>query len=188
MSNRNNSSSNNNNKKRKLTDLTSATKTNLLSNVEFYLRKVEAAREFWCFYDLMLEDESKFKFNRSSILDAFKNGYMYTISMIETDEIFKNRDKYKRHKYFKYCMPHYHPDGYTYSIPTFCVVNERDEKKIEIIWTYSKVRRQGFARKLIQLGKFKRANNPLPESLPFWEKLKGDVELIKRSSIIKKKL
>jgi len=47
-------------------------------------------------------------------------------------------------------------------------IKENDEAII--IWTHTRARNKGFAKKLVELFKIKSAYNPLPESIGFWEK------------------
>jgi len=55
-----------------------------------------------------------------------------------------------------------------YLLPCFCIMRE---KTVEIIWTHTRARRMGFAKKLVELLNVEYAWNPLPESIGFWTRL-----------------
>ena len=55
-----------------------------------------------------------------------------------------------------------------YLLPCFCV---KEDKKAIIIWTHTRARKMGFAKKLFDLLQIKFAFQPLPESLDFLKNL-----------------
>ena len=54
-----------------------------------------------------------------------------------------------------------------YLLPCFCI---KENNKAIIIWTRTKARKMGFAKKLVELLQIEYAFNPLPDSIGFWEK------------------
>jgi len=108
------------------------------------------SNDFWSIMDeLYIEvcnsDGTGFWHNRGTILDAYSKGNLYGLRVNETDEMFKRG----------------------YLLPCFCV-KEGDEAIL--LWTHTRARRRGFAKKLVELLEIKSADWPLPESLGFWQK------------------
>ena len=54
-----------------------------------------------------------------------------------------------------------------YLLPCFCV---KENNKAIIIWTHTRARKMGFAKKLVELLHIEIAEHPLPESIEFWKK------------------
>jgi len=115
------------------------------------------SEDFWSIYDEMENDNSGFLANRSIILDAWKAGNMYGLQVEETEAMYERQACYDR----LFCARSY------YLLPCFCIKNDN---KAEIIWTHSRARGKGFARKLVQMLNITEAYQPLPESIGFWEK------------------
>lgn len=124
---------------------------------EIKLIKISSANDFWCLIDELCDDNSKFMCNRSTILQAYKDGNLYGLEVEETDEMYNNYsgndDLFCRYSF--------------YLLPCFCV--KEDDKAI-IIWTHTRARRRGFGKKLVKLLKLEYAYKPLPESFDFWNK------------------
>tara|TARA_X000001036_G_scaffold308698_1_gene287354 strand:- start:108 stop:632 length:525 start_codon:yes stop_codon:yes gene_type:complete len=124
---------------------------------EIALEKIDS-RDFWRLIDELINDNSGFYNNRSTILEAYKNGNLWGLRVNETDKMYER--KVGNNAIFvkeSRCL-----------LPCFCV---RDENNVAIIiWTHTRARRNGFARKLLELLKIESAWNYLPDSVAFWEK------------------
>lgn len=108
-------------------------------------------------FNEMIEDQSDFVHNFGSILDAFKVGNLYGLCVDETQEMFDKNEQ---------SNPIF-IQSTQYLLPCFCIV---DEDHVDLIWTHSRARRCGFARKMVELLNITNARNPLPGSESFWEK------------------
>jgi hypothetical protein len=106
---------------------------------------------FWNLINELLDDESEFLHNRTSILDAYVKGNLYGLEAIEKDEPLPLDD-------FIYM-------NYTPMLPLFLI---SEETKAVILWVHSRIRRMGFGRKIVQLAGINEVWNPLPESIDFW--------------------
>jgi len=127
---------------------------------EIILEEINS-EEFWCLYDEILDDSSCFFNNRSTILEAYKNGNLYGLQVLETNKMYERgarMDKIFCRNYFNNCW---------YLLPCFCV---KQNNKAVIIWTHTRARKNGFAKKLVELLHIEYAYNPLPESIDFWKK------------------
>jgi len=124
--------------------------------METKLLQVDDPADFWCLIDELLDDKSGFFHNRNTLLKAFKDGTLYSLHIDETEEMFtsKKRDPVFIRNSF-------------YLLPCLCV--KQDDAAL-IIWTHTRARNRGFARKLIQLLGIQTAIQPLQASLGFWEK------------------
>lgn len=113
--------------------------------------------DFWCIFDELDDDDSLFLNNRDFIVRSYKDGNLYGLRVDETDNMYKRGAG---------------SDGIfcsdsLYLLPCFCI---REEDKAMIIWTHTRARKMGFARKLVELLQIKVAHIPLPDSLKFWKK------------------
>lgn len=122
------------------------------------VRQISESNDFWYLFDELTNDKSKFLCNRETILDAFKNGAMYGLEIEETDSMFKREARGDA----IFCKDSW------YLLPCFCI---KYDSSVLIIWTHTRARKRGFARKLIKELKITEIENPLPESIGFWEKL-----------------
>jgi hypothetical protein len=113
--------------------------------------------DFWCLIDELFDDKSGFCNNRRTILEAYKNDNLYGLRVDETDKMYENRER-ENNIFCKYSW---------YLLPCFCV---KESNNAIIIWTHSRARKMGFAKKLVNLLDIKYASNPLPDSLDFWRK------------------
>jgi hypothetical protein len=120
------------------------------------LNKIDCSRDFWALINELHDDMSDFVYNKDNILDAYVEGNLYGLSVSETDEMYKNRENNN---------PIFVQDASLYLLPCFCIVN--NDIAI-IIWTHTRARRKGFAKKLVELLNIKYASNPLPGSEQFW--------------------
>ena len=111
-----------------------------------------------------LKNKENYCENKNKILDAFKKGYIYglfvkqTIQMIKDDVLGKG----------VFCNPFLNSTT-KYLLPCFCIKGD-DDDAASMIWTHTRARNMGFAKKLIELLKIKHVYLPAPECLTFWEK------------------
>jgi len=124
---------------------------------EIKLEKIDFASDFWSLYDELAADESRFICNREHIVDAYKNNILYSLRVDETQKMYDNSA---------------HTDAIfsknsLYLLPCFCIAKNNN---ISIIWTHTRARKMGFAKKLVKLLNIKQVENILPESREFWEK------------------
>jgi len=120
------------------------------------LIQIESGEDFWHLFDELTDDESKFIYNRTKIIEAYKNKNLYGLRVDETDSMYKRRARYD--KIFV--------EGSFYLLPCFCIKNNNNAI---IIWTHKRARRNGFAKKLVNLLNIEYAYQPLPESIDFWK-------------------
>lgn len=124
---------------------------------EVALKKIESGDDFWHLIDELCDDNSGFFHNKSSIVEAYKTENLYGLQVYETDEMYKRGARMDN----IFCMSSF------YLLPCFCV--KEDDKAI-IIWTHTRARKMGFAKKLVELLSIKFALHPLPNSIGFWKK------------------
>lgn len=122
---------------------------------ELVPRRIEDGREFWSIIEALENDASGFIHNKNYLVEAFKDNDLYGLYVTETDHMFR-RGAGEDPIFCRYT---------NYLLPCMCV---KHGDAIEIIWTHSCLRRKGLARALVQRLGVTRADNPLPESLPFW--------------------
>ena len=111
---------------------------------EIILEQIIKGDDFWFLLDELCDDKSGFLYNKSIILEAYKEGNLYGLSVTETDNMYfrsARGDKIFCHdKIFKYVS--------WYLLPCFCV---KENNKAIIIWTHTRARKMGFAKKLVEL-------------------------------------
>ena len=127
---------------------------------EIELVQIQNGDDFWALFEELTDDNSGFLGNKSIIVEAYRKGNMFGLQVREnaamyqrgalTDSIFCNSN------------------NTFYLLPCFCIMRE---KTVEIIWTHTRARRMGFAKKLVELLNVEYAWNPLPESIGFWTRL-----------------
>lgn len=127
---------------------------------EIILKEIDST-EFWFLYDEILDDRSGFFFNRSTILEAYKNGNLYGLQVLETNEMYERGARMDK----IFCENFLNKSWYL--LPCFCV---KENNEAVIIWTHTRARNKGFAKKLVELLHIEYAWNPLPESIGFWKK------------------
>ncbi len=113
--------------------------------------------DFWCLFDELGDDNSGFLCNKSTILEAYKKGNLYGLRVNETDKMYEREAR----------MDNIFCENSWYLLPCSCV---SPNNKAIIIWTHTRARKMGFAKKLVKLLHIKYAYNPLPDSIEFWEK------------------
>ena len=115
------------------------------------------SNDFWRLFDELCDDKSGFFYNRSTILEAYKNETLYGLRVSETDSMYERGAR----------MDNIFGEDSWYLLPCFCI---KEDNKAIIIWTHTRARKLGFARKMVELLKIEFAWNPLPESIGFWDK------------------
>ena len=113
--------------------------------------------DFWILFDELCCDNSGFYHNRSTILEAYKSGNLYGLRVNETNQMYKRGAR----KDYIFC------ENSWYLLPCFCV---KENNKAIIIWTHTRARKMGFAKKIVELLNIEYAYNPLPDSIEFWKK------------------
>jgi hypothetical protein len=113
--------------------------------------------DFWCLIYELIDDNSGFYHNRSTILEAYKNGNLYGLRVNESDKMYERGERIDN----IFC------DNSWYLLPCFCV---KENNKAIIIWTHTRARKMGFAKKLIELLNIEYAYKPLKDSIDFWKK------------------
>lgn len=129
------------------------------------LHQIESVENFWALYDELVDDNSGFINNRTTLLEAFKNGNLWGLTIEETDSMFK------RHAWEDPIFVKNNITNTLYLLPCLCLLNN-EGNKILIIWTHSRARRHGYAKKLVEylsVDTLLIPDRPLPESLPFWK-------------------
>jgi len=110
--------------------------------------------------DLLRIEESEFIYNRTTILEAFKEDRMYVIRGLETNKNYVSEAR--RSPIFMWTQ-----EGGLYTLPAFCVLTP--DNKVLIIWVSQKARRQGIGSTLLRLCK---TTTPCPPILSgseaFW--------------------
>ena len=132
---------------------------------EIKLIQIDSNNDFWYLIDELCDDNSGFFNNRSTILEAYKNKNLYGLRVNETDEMYKKGEIMNN----IFCNNSY------YLLPCFCV---KEDNKAIIIWTHTRARKMGFAKKLIELLHIEYAYNPLPDSINFWKKCNVKFEIL----------
>jgi hypothetical protein len=114
-------------------------------------------KDFWYLFDELCNDKSGFYYNRSTILKAYKNGNLYGLRVTETDQMYERGAR----MYKVFC------ENSWYLLPCFCI---KENNTALIMWTHSRARRMGFAKKLVELLHIEYAYKPVPDSVGFWTK------------------
>jgi len=121
------------------------------------LNKIIDGNEFWFLIDeLQNDDDYYFINNRKIVVDAYKNGNLYSLRVTETTSMY-NRNAREDNIFCKNSW---------YLLPCFCI---KEDNKAITIWTHSRARRNGFAKKLLNLLHIEYSYNPYPNSIQFWE-------------------
>jgi hypothetical protein len=123
---------------------------------EIELMKVDSDG-FWFLMDELYDDNHSFIYNRTTILEAYKNGNLYGLLVSETHAMYERDARNDR----IFCKNSW------YMLPCFCV---KQEDTAILIWTHARARRMGFAKKLVELLHIKYAYHPQKDSLGFWKK------------------
>jgi hypothetical protein len=121
------------------------------------LKQIDTGDDFWALLTELCDDDSGFLHNKSTIVEAFKDGKLYGLSVCESQKMYERFARWDS----VFCRETY------YLLPCFCI---KHDKTAIIIWTHTRARRMGFAKKLVELLHIEHAWNPLSDSLEFWTK------------------
>uniref|UniRef100_A0A6C0LM89 Uncharacterized protein n=1 Tax=viral metagenome TaxID=1070528 RepID=A0A6C0LM89_9ZZZZ len=119
---------------------------------EINLTQIEDGGDFWCLMEELWDDNSGFLHNRNVLVEAYKNGNLYGLYVSETDAMYERGARIDD----IFC------DKSWYLLPCFCI---KEDNKAIIIWTHSRARKMGFAKKLAELLKIEVPADPLPGSV-----------------------
>lgn len=117
---------------------------------EITLTQIEDGNDFWCLIEELWDDNSISIYNRRILVEAYKTGNLYGLSVSETDAMYERGARIDD----IFC------DKSWYLLPCFCV---KENNKAIIIWTHQRVRTMGFVKKLAELLKIEVLTNPSAE-------------------------
>ena len=134
---------------------------------EIQLMNISRPFEFWALMEELNDtNDDRIKYYRDKLISEFVNPSYYKTKIYGLILI-KNHDKYDKNIFCE--MSEY------YSLfPCFCMINKKG--KAEIMWTHPRARKNGFAKKLIDLLEIKYVENPHTDSIEFWKKC--NIEII----------
>ncbi|WP_339044358.1 hypothetical protein [Cardinium endosymbiont of Tipula unca] len=116
------------------------------------LKQIDTVKEFWYLFDWFLDDKSNFIHNREEILSEFKSGALYGLKKQEAT--FTNNS-----------------EPLSYLLPCFCSVFKDGTDNVAcMMWVHTQARKSGLGRQLVELLEIKKAYDPQPNSLEFWNK------------------
>lgn len=113
--------------------------------------QIESGKDFWSLMDEMLEDEKRFILYRDFIVEAFREGCLF--SLCANDE---KKDSYAKNSETENLLP------------CFCIVAENT---CMLLWVHKRIRRKGYGTVLIQKLGITKVSPILPDSMPFWKSL-----------------
>ena len=137
-------------------DILKGRKKTVYTNLK--VKEITEANEFWHLFDELDDDKSGFIYNRNTILDAFRNGHLYGIEVEETDEMYRRGARGDP----LLCR------GSMYLLPSFCI---KYGSTVDILWTHTRARGNGFATKLVRELGIECVRHPLQGSIGFWKKV-----------------
>jgi hypothetical protein len=120
------------------------------------LEEIQAS-DFWCLFNELIHDNSIFLHNKTTILQAYKDGNLFGLRVTESEQMYQRGGIMDS----IFCSESF------YLLPCFCI---RENNKAIIIWTHTRARKMGFGKKLVKLLKIEYADKPLPDSIGFWKK------------------
>jgi hypothetical protein len=136
---------------------------NHVKTLEKELKEVVDGEQFFALYDMLVRHNSGFVHNRESLVEAFKRGgELYFLQILETDELFKDRELRLKLAYF--LGPQAAP-ALLY-LPVFCW---RRDGTCMMLWVAPFLQKLGLASDIIKKLDIKGAHNVLPDSRSFWE-------------------
>ena len=121
------------------------------------LEQIVSGNDFWFLFFELCNDNSGFFHNKSTIVEAFKDGNLYGLTVCESQSMYDRGARMDS----VFCNESF------YLLPCICI--KKDQTAI-ITWTHTRARNKGFARKLVELLGINYVWNPLPESIGFWTK------------------
>lgn len=128
---------------------------------EINVVKVQSGKQFVRLFDELkdcdkeLPDGTGFHNNLSTLIDAYKDGDLYTLTVEENLEMSKAKTNTKNPLFVKF--------GW-YELPCMMVMDQNGA--CDILWVHRRARGMGFARKLVE--NVKCARGVLPSATGFW--------------------
>ena len=128
--------------------------------------KITDSQAFWTLFDQMIQAECGFVHNRNCLLEAFVEGRLHTVGVVETAEWFEDGEtRYRLTTWFG--QPIFGPSpGYT-CLPAFIVVT--DTTVCHMMWVRKDMRRLGIGSLLTKDMKIESTTRQLAGSEPFWD-------------------
>lgn len=133
--------------------------------METVVEAVVDACDFWWLIDQIAHASCTFLANRDALLEAYVKGNLYTLRVIETDELYKDFELRERLACLYQCSPS------RLLIPSFCVVERTQgagDTKCSMLWVAEAFRRQGCGSQFVTNLQIKSAGRILPGSEEFW--------------------
>lgn len=103
---------------------------------EIKLLNIDNGWDFWCLFDALCK-ESSLLYDRTQIVDAYKNGNLYGLKVKETEEM--NARSAMMDKIFLNCL---------YLLPCLCI---KEDKKIAFLWIHHSAQNIGIDKKFTEL-------------------------------------
>lgn len=136
-----------------------ATITNTTDWGEIHSFQVDQGNDFWCLLaELQGDHLSNFGDNRVFLIEAFRQGTLFSLRVTETDSMYKR----KAQDDSVFCDP---CESF-YLLPALAVVVDNVAL---LVWVHSRARRLGFGTKLVKSLGVKGKATPLPGSEEFWK-------------------
>lgn len=131
--------------------------------------RVDKVKNETCFFALLEEcGPGGFYHNRTSLLKAYIEGRLYTISATLHDE--SGDWKYRDPIWAKFNKDFSAGNGDKKLIlPCFCLLS-KEANTCDCLWVHPRIRKQGVATKLLLALKIKHVENVMPEAKKFWDK------------------
>ena len=134
--------------------------------------QVEKVKNETCFFALLEEcGPGGFYHNRTSLLQGYIEGRLYTVSATQAEVEVRWKDADQIWAKFNNDIPakYFSGDEWMNILPCFCLLS-KEADTCECLWVHPRIRKQGIATKLLIDLNIKCANNVMPESSKFWDK------------------
>ena len=118
--------------------------------------------DFWILMDELYDDASEFIHSRTTILNAFKLGNLFGLRISENDFMFQNNIIQNS----IFANDYIHGNSF-YLLPCICI---KENDTAILIWTHTRARNKGLAKKLLQLLNIKYVYKPFTSSIEFWNR------------------
>jgi hypothetical protein len=122
------------------------------------IHQIDDSFQFWTLMDQLSAAKSGFYHNRVALLDAYMRGHLYTMHVVETDELFGDGSRGALAEWLG-SSPSF------ILMPAFCYV---EDGRCHMIWVREDLRRLGIGSLFVKGLDVKQADVQLPESAPFW--------------------
>jgi GNAT superfamily N-acetyltransferase len=134
----------------------------LLQGLCIEVSRVDDESSFWKLYDTFIEHDSQLKHWRTSMLDAFRCGNLYSQRVIIGIEDGNVGNKIQEAAIWA--------TGWLYTLPMFCVIIPNDT--YELLWVHPELRLMGFGRRFVEHFSVQEPERvaQLPEAFLFWDK------------------